>query len=231
MASLWKQPLGVLASSGAIQLVDDVFFPQMYEGFKIQVTPFNYHEDGESEASFFTSKRLRNTDYHILMTHGAVAPDKEQLPYPHVTYTEFPKRGVDMVLCGHLHHDYGSQLVGGTEFVQYGSLARRSRTQMRDVVVPLIDLHRNSGDGDVYAEVVPYKLKCAVPWQDVFVSSDTMPEYLIDPELTDLARDARSMMSLDDLDFGQVLSALEVPEPVMARVRHYMEEAGYGTGS
>lgn len=220
--SLPRQPFGVLIKAGVLDFLAEVTVVE-FDGFRVQFTPFNYHEDGDQfiSAGFFRNERLPDVDAHVILTHAALVPDGQVYPFPTLNYSDFPVDGVDVVFCGHMHHEYPLSAVRGCTFVQFGSLARRSRIQRRDVRV---------GVGEITTEGVAissYTLQSQRPWQEVFEDDSELIEVLNNDELSALAREARSLLGFEDVDFGQLLEALapSLRPGTVQRVRRYMEEA------
>lgn len=197
MASLGRQPIGVLAASGAVNFLTE---PIMLNS--VQITPLNFEDRAEWDPEFFRVSRSKDAEYHIVLAHGMLCPDNRTYPYAFIPYSSVPSEGVDAYLYGHPHDDHGIHRVDETLYVSTGSFCRRSRVQKRGVDIAIGEIR----DGKVVAKRHP--LTSARPWQEMFIEVVEDFEVIIDPAMAALAKDARSLLAFEDVDYRTVLSHL-----------------------
>lgn len=233
--SLERQPLGVLAKAGAIQLIDDErglhltgssgsqvslhVFPRPYSS--METDPEYYRlTDWEVECA-------ENSDYTMMLAHGSLLPPGEtrhpNQPVLNVDKIDFGGR-VDMLFSGHLHENLGfADLLGGGIFANLGSLSRVARSaDMLDgsiercfLVVTIPDL------GDVQFEPVP--IPNMLPPEEVFIESTIVEG---DDALQEFAEHLADSLLIEDTPLDEVLANLgdDISPEVRARLKTYLEE-------
>lgn len=212
LVSLDKQPLGTLAASGAIDLLrEPVYLPD-----GIQITPLNFCDALEIRPEAYRTERFPETRYHIVLAHGSLVPDTAKYAFYTIPLSSVPSEGVDLLLYGHIHEFHGVNVVNETTFVNPGSFCRRSRTQQRDVYMAL---------GDDTGAVGCVRLKTASPWEDLFLDIDSKLDITLNPEMAALARDARSMLSFEEIDYLAILREFseKYPKEMIALAEEYLE--------
>lgn len=201
MNSIDKQPIGVLASSDNVMLLTKPMIIKTAEGV-LQLTPLNFEDRAERDPEFFACERQNGVDYHIVLAHGMLSPDSKQYPYDFIPYSTVPSAGVDAYVYGHPHDDHGIHRVEDTLYVSCGSFCRRSRAQKRGVDIAVGELR----DGKVVAK--RRTITAARPWQELFLDVKEDFEVVINPEIAELARDARDLLGFEDLDYRTILTHL-----------------------
>lgn len=231
MASLARQPLGVLALSGAVELlVEPAYYSLGGEaGPWLQISPLNFEDRAEYDPDIFRIDRSENVAVHMVLAHAALSSVRHRYPFDHIPYEEVPNEGIDVVLWGHMHEDHGVEEVNGTIFANCGSFCRRSRKQQRPVRIAL---------GEITAESIsiePYEVQSASPWQEIFNDVVDSFEPIVSPGLAELARDAASLYAFEEMDFKQVLQHIateaNMEKGVTNLAAKYLEEAEHAAGA
>lgn len=115
--TLPKQPLGVVFASGAVKRLDSVTIG----GVDVRGVHFNEENTYEHLSFKKEGKPL------VAVCHALATPKGgDFFGEPIFSYEQLVERGseVDVYVFGHYHHDQGIQTVGGTQFINLGSLAR-----------------------------------------------------------------------------------------------------------
>lgn len=219
METFGRQPLGVLAESGAVfmplgpvnRLVDDI---------SIRITPLHFEDRAEFDPEFYHVGPALDSRYHIVLAHGSLSSKRHRYNFPHIPYEDVPNDGIDLLLWGHIHEDHGIEEVNGTTFVNCGSFCRRARDQQRDVYIAVGSIDASHG-----IRVEKRKLETASPWQDIF--NDAVQDYspVADPTLVGIARDARDLFSFEVVDFPKLVNSADIPKGVKDRAIAYLEAA------
>jgi DNA repair exonuclease SbcCD nuclease subunit len=235
LASLEKQPLGVLAQTGAVRLLMPdsgstwifekdakrvLFIGRPYDSER-DIDPFYYAltEEEQTEAE--------SADYVIMVVHGSILPKSGVKPYPHIGVHQIPldEHGpVDLMLCGHIHDVLGmAEMPGGGTFINLGALSRITRTAEnlnpktpRNFVRIFID-----EDG---MQLEPTPIPGMLPPEKVFLPAELAGE---DTDLAEFAEQLAASLVLEDQPIEEMLAALTgVPDNVKERLRAYLQAAG-----
>jgi len=220
MSTISKQPLGVIAESGAINLLLE---PAVYafDDLQLQITPYNFDDRAEWDATFFDVPRLPGSDYNLALAHAAFSSGRYAYNFPHIPYDEVDTSNTDMFLWGHIHDDHGIKKVNGTYFINCGSLCRRARDQKRDVYVAKGTIWKENGKVKVKAS--RDKLD-ASHWSTVF--NEVVEAYEPDNiDTPDIAVDFSQLLSFDDVDFSELLRTIVDNKEVRDRAERYLSNA------
>jgi hypothetical protein len=238
-ASMSTQPIGTLAKTGAVDiLLEDVIIE--YNGLAVMLSPVVWAPDQDSDPDSFrlgpeSLLLAKDADFVIRIAHGAIVPPGwGDVPFDIVPADQIDLTGIDLLLSGHLHPDYGvfdiHQEHGGREhvchFANLGALSRPSRTpdQLERETIRLLGF---TIFGPHQAEYTEYVLSAVRPVADVFyqmgVADDTPME------LEDFAQRLAEFVVEED-DIERLLHDAErsgVPSEVMRIVLMRLEEVGY----
>jgi len=159
---LGQQPLGVLYASGVLQRLYDeheaVF--ESVEDFevhgiqttcKVRVVGVPYH--GTSyDLDRFTSIQKGDEDFLVCVAHCLASPQGGTMYEGEdiLWYRDLAALAPDLFLFGHWHKDQGVQEIGGTKFVNVGSVTRGALTQddlQRRPAIVLLTFDRKAGIG------------------------------------------------------------------------------------
>lgn len=237
-ASMSTQPIGTLAKTGALYILleDEVVD---FGGFTVLLSPVVWTPDQDLDASNFalgpeSLARASEADYVIRIAHGSIVPPGwGDVPFAVVSVDDIDLTGIDLLLSGHLHPDYGvfdiQQGSHVCRFANLGSLARVSRTPdqlSRETIRVLgFDITRQH-----QAEFTEYTLQSTRPPSEVFYQMGEAEDTPM--ELEDFAQRLAEFVVEED-DIERLLHDAErsgVPPEVMRIVLMRLEEQGYAPG-
>jgi len=233
--SLPRQPLGSFFQSGvAAPLVkNECWVHERHNKTSVLFLGRHFDTDGDFDPFYYLPSEEEasvasrcNANVIIEVAHGSIVPPDGKPVYPHITANKIPwEDGAlvpDLLLCGHLHEDWGIHKVkDGPIYVNLGSFGRPSRNQIkidsRDFLVVTI-----GDDLKITLERVP--IPNMLPAAEVFL--EKVEEYE-DEALAEFAAQLASSIILEESSLDEALDALgDVPPKVKARLRKYLEEAG-----
>ena len=235
VASMSTQPIGTLAKTGALDILleDEVLD---FGGFTVLLSPVVWTSDQDLDASNFALPpkslvRAGKADYVIRIAHGSIVPPGwGDVPFAVVSVDDIDLTGIDLLLSGHLHPDYGvfdiRQGRHVCRFANLGSLARVSRTpdQLSRETIRVLGFDIT---GPHQAEFIEYTLRRVRPVAEVFYQMGEAEDAPL--ELEDFAQHlAEFVIEEDDID--RLLHDAErsgVSSEVMRIVLLRLEEAGY----
>lgn len=233
LASLEKQPLGVLAQTGAIRLLY-AEKPWLWEkdGKRVLFVGRPYDSERDIDPFYYAlteaeQKEAEAADYVIMIAHGSILPKSGAKPYPHVGVHQIPLDDhgpVDLMLCGHIHDVLGMvEMPGGGTFINLGALARVTRTaENLDAETPR-DFVRIFIDEDGM-QLEPTPIPGVLPPEQVFLPAEIAGE---NTDLAEFAEQLAASLVLEDQPIEEMLAALTgVPDNVKDRLRAYLEAAG-----
>lgn len=147
LASLSKQPLRSLEAAGRLRILT---YPiTIDDEVTLLPVPWNHQRETDPEYYAVTSDKGRGVNKRRLMiAHGPLLAPGDVRPYPYLNVDDIPNHGaVNVVFSGHIHERLGlTELNCGTQFCNFGSVSRLSRTQanmLRKVSVALYDSGSN----------------------------------------------------------------------------------------
>lgn len=242
-ASMSTQPIGTLEKTGALDILleDEVLD---FGGFTVLLSPVVWTPDQDLDATNFalppeSLARAGKADYVIRIAHGAIVPPGwGDVPFAVVQADEIDLTGIDLLLSGHLHPDYGifeiSQGHRGhthiCRFANLGSLSRVSRTpdQLSRETIRVLAFDITSRHT---AEFTEYILHQAKPVAEVFYQM-AAADGETPMELEDFARHlAEFVVEEDDIEtLIRDATKSGVSPDVMRIVQQRLEEAGYVGG-
>lgn len=233
--SLEKQPLGVLAKAGAIELLDDEYGLRLTGSASNQVKmhvfarPYSSMETDPEyyRLSDFELEATEHNDYTMMLAHGSLLPvgDSRHPNQPVLNIDKIDFGGpVDMLFSGHLHECLGlHDMPQGGVFANLGSLTRVARSaDMLDpdfercfLMVTIPDV------GDVKFDPIP--IPNMLPPEEVFIEKELVEG---DSELQEFAEHLADSLVVEEMPIDEVLAQLgeDVPENVKARVKRYLED-------
>lgn len=120
------QPLGVVAQSGAVQLLDG-----WADEYPIFGLPWLQSWDDTTVQEALASFRAEPYSPHnLVVTHAPLFPIGQEPPYEFYDVRKFAKSVVQgSVYYGHIHDPHGTYTVEGVQFCNNGALSRGSLTE------------------------------------------------------------------------------------------------------
>jgi hypothetical protein len=241
-ASMSTQPIGSLAKTGAVDiLLEDTIVE--YGGLAVMLSPVVWTPDQDSDPDSFrlgpeSALLARDADFVIRIAHGAIVPPGwGDVPFAVVQADQIDLTGIDLLLSGHLHPDYGVFDIlqrhrdheHVCHFANLGSLSRVSRTpdQLSREAIRVLGFNII---GPHQAEYTEYELSAAKPVADVFYQMGESEETPM--ELEDFAQRLAEFVVEED-DIERLLHDAErsgVTPEVMRIVLMRLEEVGYVPG-
>ena len=236
IASLNRQPLGVLFQTEvADPLIKDegyTFFGGSGSRESILLIGRHFDTDGDFDPLYYVTtesedriRREHNAKTVIMVAHGSIVPPEAKPIYPHISASQIPWEDgpfvPDVLLCGHLHEDWGvHKLRNGPIYSNLGSFGRPSRNQKnvntRNFLVMTIDGTK------ITMEQVP--IPNMLPAGDVFFEKVEEQE---DEALAEFAEQLASSIILEETSLDEALNSLgDIAPKVKARLRYYLEAAG-----
>lgn len=232
--SLDRQPLGVLAKAGAIQLIDSDDGLRLLGGANNQATAHVHvrpYSPLETDPEYYRLsddevERAEHNDYSIMLAHGSLlAPGDTRHPNQPVLNIDKIDFGgpVDMLFSGHLHENMGLvDMPQGGIFANFGSLTRVARSaDMLDpefercfLMVTIPDL------GEVKFDPIP--IPNMLPPEEVFLDKEFIQD---DAELQEFAESLADGLLVEEKPIEEVLAELGDLDPdVKAMLRSYLED-------
>lgn len=233
---IYSQPLGVLIQSEVVALLSKNDGWVHHGGHShhggVLLIGREYATDGDLDPWHYLptkeeTARVRQLepDVVIMVAHGSLVPPGEKPIYDHVDVGAIPwDEGdfiPDLLLCGHLHEDYGIHKVkGGPIYANLGSFSRPSRQQFVDsrdfLVVTVTD------DKKLVLERVPIPNMLLAT--EVFIEKVEEQE---DEALAEFAEQLASSIVLEEQPIEEALRSLgDLPKAVRQRLQEYLEGAG-----
>lgn len=239
LASIPRQPIGLLFRSGALEWLDKDTVKKYPSGgvvgryedpeyLKVQFSPVNYFDEIDDDPANFSLERMDDVDWAIKIAHGSLVKPGKKYPdgFRVVPMDTVPTDGMDLCLFGHLHHYTGIIEANDCFFASLGSLGRVARTdynKTRKMELLLVSLTKD----EMSFEKVP--LKSALPPEELYLAK-AGGIVDIDEPLSRFARDMSKMLNVEDISLDDVLVSVTkkgVPDTVLRRVKTHLEEAGY----
>ncbi len=244
VASLPKQPLGVLERAGVITIPlharlivlggqdDDT------HSFWLIPRPYNAAaegvHDGEVQPGHYTITESEREDIAkfpapiIGLAHASIVGLGDTRPYPHIPVDTIPGiEEYDLLVSGHLHENLGVVPVGDkTLFANPGSIARTSRnlpSYTRTVGVLVVDI---TDKGRMTIKEVP--LPGVKPALEVFGARlEDKPVLENDSRLAEFVSALGEDIRAEKLSWEEMLANLpeNIPVPVLTEVQRLLEEA------
>lgn len=233
LEGLPRQPLSVL-DGGPIHVVapgiTDV--PQVItnEDLAIFWRPYSIERDADPTYYHLDTTELaiaEKAPHTMLVAHGSIIPPGDERPYPTVKLDEIDLTGIEVLSCGHLHEDVGVTLYDDTWFINTGCIGRTQRTQanMDRESIDIISMVFTAG---IPLSIERIPLLSALPPEEVFIDKIIEGEDVVSDAIVEFAEDlAQSADEGGEIPLEQILSGLDVPEPVKTRIRTYLEGAGF----
>jgi hypothetical protein len=234
-ASMSTQPIGTLAKTGAVDiLLEDTIIE--YNGLAVMLSPVVWTPDQDSDPDNFrlgpeSLLLAKDADFVIRIAHGGIVPPGwGDVPFDIVQADQIDLTGIDLLLSGHLHPDYGvfdiHQKQHVCHFANLGALSRVSRTpdQLERETIRMLGF---AIVGPHQVEFTEYVLSTVRPVADVFYQMGETDETPM--ELEDFAQRLAEFVVEED-DIERLLHDAErsgVPPEVMRIVLQRLEEVGY----
>lgn len=232
--SLDRQPLGVLAKAGALNLIDDEYGLRLPGSASNQVSAHVFarpYSSMEVDPEYYRLsdhevELAEHADYSIMIAHGSLLPPGEERhpnqPVLNVDKIDFGGP-VDMLFSGHLHENLGMvDMPQGGIFANYGSLSRVARSA--DMLHPEFErcfLMVTIPDvGDVQFEPIP--IPNMLPPEEVFIEAAIIQD---DSELQEFAEHLADSLLVEEMPIDEVLATLgDIDPDVRKRLKMYLEE-------
>jgi DNA repair exonuclease SbcCD nuclease subunit len=183
IASLDKQPLGVLFKAGAIPLVGEVAVgPATIFGI-----PWLY--DWARELPSHMERWNQAESANLMVAHAPIFPDGETPPYEHISASQwagYMARAGD-VFYGHIHDPHGEYVVDDIRFCNQGALSRGSLHEQTLKRKPAVTLYTRSGFERIEVPHKPVRQVFALDQKlDVDKRQDRLDTFLESVEHTEL---------------------------------------------
>lgn len=191
----------------------------------------HYDTDGDLDPDYYLvtdeESRLKNVagaNVTVMVAHGSLVPPGREPIYPHLMAEDIEWNAgafvPDLVLCGHLHEDFGiKKLKNGPIYVNLGSFARPSRNDVDQRNFAIVTI----GD-DLKISIEQRPIPHMLPASEVFLE---MKEEYSDESMAEFAATLVETIMLEETTLDEALAALgDIPDNVKARLKKYLEEAG-----
>jgi DNA repair exonuclease SbcCD nuclease subunit len=220
LASLPRQPIGVLLRAGVLELLEDDVTVKI-DGLRVQLSPAHFRTD--ADLTHYSLARQFAVDVAIKVVHQMIMPPGTTPPFEHTPAATIDTDGMDYCFYGHAHTVHGEYVLNGCHFVNFGSLGRVARTP---------DNWERSVQVVVWTppdrlEVVV--LQSALPGEQVFLISDELAGRANDDDLKAYARElTHALVTGSSTSIETLLAeATEgVEDGVRELVKQYLEGAG-----
>jgi len=226
--SLEKQPLGVLISSGVVELLSQNNLWGKHEitysegDLKVRIVGVSLGDAGADtlQGLCFTKK---DEDYLICMAHVFASPLRTNFfGIMTLSYQEMLNLGPDIFVFGHLHKDQGIQVINGKYFVNVGAISRASISEddiQRKPKISFLSLSKT----EIKTSVISLKVQAS---DLVF---DLKSKEQIDARTKKISDfiEAISKESLEETtDLNQRILKMSFASEVKKRALSYLEKSG-----
>lgn len=161
----------------------------------------------------------------IMVAHGSIVPSKADPIYPHVKFSQIPWEDAipNVLVCGHLHEDWGTEKRDGCTYVNFGSFSRVSRSaDMRKSNERYMAILTITDKGVTVEKALIPNVK---PADEVFISMSDETED--DDALAEFASQLAQSIVLEEMSVSEALDQFgDIDKEVRDRVLRYFEEAG-----
>jgi len=224
VASLPKQPIGVLLQAGAIELLSEAGVIVKVQGKRAYLEAAHYSDTTDPKHFGLRDPAgiADGVEVMIKVAHGPILPPGLDPPFDHINADKIPPTA-DFCFYGHIHDDHGTYKVDLCTYVNFGAVGRVARTESnrtRTVAVAMYDVETGT--------VTRHELQSVLPADDVFITVEG-EEAAEDGDLKAYARELvhalqrGSSTSIDDL-LAEVSEGID--KDVKAGVVRYLNEAG-----
>lgn len=239
IASIPRQPIGLLFRSGALEWLDeDKVFEYatgrtigLYEDpeyLRVQFSPANYFDEIDDDPANFSLTRNKKVDWAIKVAHGSLVKPGKKYPagFRVVPMDTVPTEGMDLCLFGHLHHYTGIIEVNDCVFAGLGSIGRVARTdynKTRKMQLLVVTLTKKEMSFDTV------ELKSAISPEELYIAKEGGVVDIGAP-LSRFARDMSKLLNIEDISLDDALVSVtkkDLSRTVLSRVKTHLEEAGY----
>lgn len=216
-------PFGMVArkSERFLHLKEDILVD--IGGWKLQVSPFNYRHDIDTDPEMYRLPEGRDTqaDFVVRIAHGLVVrPGPKAYPFRVTKMDDIPSDGIDMLAFGHPHWYTGTFKVNDTWFGSYGSIARCARPEADHEPAAMVITYTGETLSIARAPLLRAKAEADVfRWVEEQVPGKELFAGYVEALETGVTHDG--------LTVEEVLAGIQGVEPaVVARTRQYLKKAG-----
>ena len=229
--SLDHQPLGTLAVSGIITVLNDITSSRV----GVWIVPRPYSAERDADPSYYSltekEKNFIANNYKapiIMVAHGSLLPAGEERPYPTVNVDKIPGiEQLDALISGHIHENLGiHQLPGGGYFTNPGSVGRVARTQAnmaRVVSLFLLELSEPTLDTKIQGQFLA--IPGVAPATEVFAKVEEVKEEGPNDELKKFVGALAGGLQLSSMSLSEVIAQVDTEnDEVRKLMLKYLEE-------
>lgn len=227
--SLEKQPLGVLAEAGVIELISRKETPwsktEVYgdaEGLRFRFVGAAFGEISESSLDTVRFEKGTTEDFLICLAHVFAGPLRVNF-FGNMTlgYQDMLEFGPDIFVFGHMHKDQGIQQIGNKYFVNVGAIARGSIAEDDVKRKPKVGVLQLSSD-KIRATAVALKVK---PATEVFDLRAKEQEDQRSKEISTFIEMLSKESEVEGEDISGRLEASDFENEIKERALIYLERA------
>lgn len=231
LKSLDRQPLGVLAQAGVLEILTVNNPLQIFNYARILARPYSYEGDTDPVYYIPTEEELEVIEEDptlktIVVGHGSVLPTGAERPYPYLDVWDIPTNKVDLYVFGHIHEELGVQKLPCEKPIYYanlGSIGRTARTQANYVRTPKFLIASFSKEEIEFEEVEVPNVK---PASEVFGVKEYKEIETPSDEIEKFVEALGAGLRADELSIDELLASLgNVDEEVKQLVKQYLEAA------
>lgn len=228
MASIHKQPLGVLHQAGLVRVLHSRLPVPVFtqSGVRLVGREYDVHQDADPR---YYALRSHERDYEgltLVFAHGSLLPPGEVRPYPAVSVADIDWTGISVIASGHIHEDLGSHRLGGGWFTNVGSLGRVAKNDSnltRTVKVVSLSITPAGAGWGIGVEEIP--LKSALPAAEIFLAGEVESG----PDDDAIQRFVDSLaggFGAEQVDLVDLVQQADVTDTIRQHLLHYLEAAG-----
>lgn len=169
-STIERSMLGLLSSLRVVHLLDNKSVSLNENNLRVEIHGTPYSFDLDRDPKNYLYKRDPNADYSIQLVHGFLINRPFMKGINYTLIDDIVDTEADLVLAGHYHSGYPTTVKKGTTFINPGSIARMTNTQLERSRIPkaiLIELQKSGNT--VTKEITEIPLLSAKPGDHVMV--------------------------------------------------------------
>lgn len=218
LASLHRQPLGVLAEAGVLQVPTE---PVQLMAVSLIFRHYDARLDTSPAYYMPTEAESDSGGRHILVAHGSLVPPGQQERFPTLEADEID--GYAAIISGHIHEPFGvRKMRNGVWFANPGSLGRVARMPYNERIPSVLVM----GYGGTEFSWREWELETALPPGEIFLAPEAADEEATD-EIRAFAVALSQGMAAETFDIETLLASVTgVSDSVKAHVRRLLVQGG-----